>query len=65
MTNKQIIETIKGGHNMKSINEITKSGDYYAIGDNGKKYNASYDADLGCMFFAIPASVQIVGYIER
>lgn len=50
---------------MKTLNEITKSGDYYAIGDNGKKYNASYNAELECMFFAIPASVNIIGYIER
>lgn len=50
---------------MKTINEITKSGDYYAIGDNGKKYDAYYSTEYGCMFFAIPSSVKILGYIER
>lgn len=50
---------------MKTLEEITKSGKYYAIGNNGKKYEATFCADLGVMFFCIPSSVEIVGYIER
>lgn len=50
---------------LKEIKATNKDGDYYAIGADGKKYNASYIAKLECMFFAIPASVEIVGYIEK
>ena len=53
---------------MKTFEEIAaanKDGEYYAIGDNGKQYSASYNAEFGCMFFAIPAIVEIIGYIER
>ena len=53
---------------MKSFDEIkrtNKDGEFYAIGDNGKQYTASYSAKFEAMFFAIPASVEIVGYIER
>lgn len=50
---------------MLSFEEINKSGDYYAISTDGKKYEATYCADLGIMFFAIPSTVEIVGYIER
>lgn len=53
---------------MLSFNEIkatNKNGEFYAIGDNGKEYTASYNAKFECMFFAIPSTVEIVGYIER
>ena len=53
---------------MKTLHEIkatNKDGSYYAIGSNGKRYEASYSAQFGVMFFAIPDSVQILGYIER
>lgn len=50
---------------MKTLNEITKSGEYYAIGNNGKKYEATYCSDLGCMFFCVPSTVEIIGYIEK
>lgn len=50
---------------MKSLNEITKDGEYIAIGDNGKQYHATYCSDLGCMFFCVPSSVEIIGYIEK
>ena len=53
---------------MKTFEEIVatkKDGDFYAIGNDGKKYTASYSEKYECMFFAIPASVEIVGYIER
>jgi hypothetical protein len=35
-----------------------------AIGDNGKEYHATYDPEYQVMFFAIPASVEIIGYKE-
>ena len=53
---------------MKSFEEITatkRDGEYYAIGNDGKQYTASYNAAFECMFFAIPSSVEILGYIER
>lgn len=50
---------------MLQLNEINKDGEYIAIGDNGKQYDATYCADLACMFFCIPASVEVVGYIEK
>ena len=53
---------------MKSFEEIAttkKDGEYYAIGNNGKQYIASYSAVFECMFFCIPSSVEIIGYIDR
>ena len=53
---------------MLSFEQITKTnkdGEFYAIGNNGKQYNAKYSAKFECMFFAIPASVEIIGYIEK
>ena len=53
---------------MKTFHEIkaaNKDGDFYAIGSNGERYDASYNATFGVMFFAIPESVEIIGYIER
>ena len=56
---------------MKSIlsfEEIVKNQkeqkEYMAIGDNGKEYHATYDPEYQVMFFAIPASVEIIGYKE-
>lgn len=37
---------------------------FFAIGDNGKKYTAVYDAEFQVMFFCIPDTVKIVGYIH-
>ena len=50
---------------LKQIKSTNKSGNYYAVSTFGALYEASYNAELGVMFFAIPASVEIVGYIER
>ena len=53
-----------------SFDEIAKKhmvGEYLAIGDNGKSYHASYVPEYepsGVMFFCIPASVKILGYLE-
>ena len=49
----------------EEIRAANKNGDFYAIGSNGHKYDAVYLADARTMFFCIPSSVQILGYIER
>ena len=53
-----------------SFEEIAKkhvAGEYLAIGNDGKSYNASYVPNYkssGVMFFCIPADVEILGYLE-
>nr|DAM58544.1 MAG TPA: hypothetical protein [Bacteriophage sp.] len=53
-----------------SFDEIAKkhmTGEYLAIGNNGKSYHASYVPKYepsGVMFFCIPQSVEILGYLE-
>lgn len=58
--------------NLISFSEIAKSGEnnseWFAVGDDGKQYAASYVRDYlpdGVMFFAIPSTVKILGYIPR
>lgn len=69
------IEFMKGDKNMTkadliSFDEIAKkhtAGEYLAICDNGKSYHASYVPKYepsGVMFFCIPDSVEILGYLE-
>lgn len=39
---------------------------YWAIGENGRKYSATYSADFGgVMFFCIPAEIAVIGYEKR
>ena len=43
------------------------AGEYLAIGNDGKSYHASYVPKYepsGVMFFYIPQSVEILGYLE-
>lgn len=53
-----------------SFEEIAKkytAGEYLAIGNDGKSYHASYVPKYrpsGVMFFCIPQSVEILGYIK-
>ena len=53
-----------------SFEEIAKKHiavEYLAIGNNGKSYHASYVPKYdpsGVMFFCIPDSVEILGYLE-
>ena len=53
-----------------SFEEIAKkhiAGEYLAIGNNGKSYHASYVPKYdpsGVMFFCIPDSVEILGYLK-
>ena len=60
-------EDIKGLRVLTS-DEVEKPGDYWALGDNGRSYRASYTDKYmetlgGVFFFAIPAEVKIIGYI--
>lgn len=54
-----------------SFEEIAKkhtAGEYLAIGNDGRSYNASYVPDYepsGVMFFCIPTDVKILGYVEK
>lgn len=54
-----------------SFEEIAKkhkAGEYLAVGDNGKIYEASYVPEYrpsGVMFFCIPSDVEILGYIKN
>ena len=53
-----------------SFEEIAKkhiAGEYLAIGNDGKSYHASYVPKYdpsGVMFFCIPDSVEILGYLK-
>lgn len=57
--------------NLISFGEIARqhvAGEYLAVGDNGKTYDASYVPDYtpeGVMFFAIPSTVTVLGYIKK
>lgn len=46
-----------------NLSEITTPGRYLAIAKSGKTYHACYNAELGCMFFAIPDYEKIIGYV--
>ena len=53
---------------IKSLNQIikeNKDAKFYALGSNGIRYDASYNTKHSCMFFAIPSTVRVVGYIEK
>ena len=48
------------------INGDEMQGNYFAIGDNGKAYRASYVNKYlpgGVFYFCIPADVKILGYV--
>ena len=49
---------------MLNFQNITESWKYIAIGDDGKHYNAIYNAELKTMFFCIPTYVNVLGYIK-
>ena len=49
---------------MLSEAEATEPGKYWAIGDNGRAYRATYTLKYdGVFFFCIPAAVNILGYV--
>lgn len=50
-----------------SINDIrttNKDSRYTAIGNDDKKYDAAYNANLKTMFFCIPDYIEILYYTE-
>lgn len=53
---------------MLSYEEISKNQKeekkYIAVGNNGAEYNAVWVPKYPAMFFAIPSSVEILGYKE-
>ena len=58
--------------NLISFSEIANRGEnhseWFAVGDDGKQYAASYVRNYrpdGVMFFTIPSTVKILGYIPR
>ena len=65
-----VVERNINTNDLISFDEIAKkhiAGEYLAIGNNGKSYHASYVPKYepsGVMFFCIPASVKILGYLE-
>lgn len=50
--------------NMLPGAEVTEPGEYWAIGDNGRAYHATYVLKYGgVFFFCIPHTVKILGYV--
>lgn len=49
----------------EQIKEQNQAGEFWAIGDDGKQYAASYSPEFKNMFFCIPYTVEILGYIKR
>lgn len=52
---------------LEEIKATAKDGArYWAIGENGRKYPATFSAKYfgGVMFFCIPAEIKVIGYIE-
>lgn len=68
--NMAIIERNINTEDLISFEEIAKkhiAGEYLAIDNDGKSYHASYVPEYrpsGVMFFCIPDSVEILGYLE-
>ena len=65
-----VVERKINTNDLISFDEIAKkhiAGEYLAIGNNGKRYHASYVPKYepsGVMFFCIPSDVEILGYLE-
>jgi hypothetical protein len=52
--------------NMKTIEEL-KEGDCTVITKNGgniKEFHGSYSEKWNCVFFAIPSTYEIIGYLQ-
>lgn len=48
---------------MKTIEEL-KNGDCQVITDKGKTFHGFYSEEYNCVFFAIPSTYKIIGYIQ-
>ena len=51
-------------YSIKDIVKENKDGEFLAICESGKEYEARYCAEYRAMFFAIPDSEKIIGYVE-
>lgn len=59
-------EDLKGMLKESEISGDEMQGGYFAIGDNGRAYRATYvnkHLPGGVFYFCIPASVKILGYV--
>lgn len=53
-------------YTLDEIRAANDSGNYYAITESGRKYEASYTTEYGgVMFFCIPSTEKIIGYKRR
>ena len=65
-----VVERNINTNDLISFDELAKkhiAGEYLASANDGKSYHASYVPNYdpsGVMFFCIPASVKILGYLE-
>lgn len=48
---------------MMRFEEVKESGDYFAIGSNGKAYYATFSQDYRRFYFCIPQTVDVLGYV--
>lgn len=49
----------------EDIKKVNRDGDFLAVCDDGKEYEASYSSKFQVMFFIIPQEVKILGYVEN
>lgn len=59
-------EDLKGLLVPEKINGDEMQGEYFAIGNNGRAYHATYVNKYfpgGVFYFCIPANVKILGYV--
>lgn len=49
---------------IKDVIKANEDGDFLAVCNNGKEYEASYVSKYRAMFFAIPQDVKILGYLK-
>lgn len=49
----------------EDLKKAGKDADLYAVCNDGKRYDAYYVQRFEMIFFAIPSSIQILGYVLR
>lgn len=49
---------------IKDVIKANQDGEFLAVCDNGKEYEASYNAKYRAMFFTVPQGVEILGYLK-
>lgn len=61
-------EDLKGMLKPEEISGDEMQGEYFAIGNNGKAYHASYVNKYlpgGVFYFCIPQGVEVLGYVPE